>query len=94
MRQQRPLDVKLWLRKSPPSCAQSTIVPADLDLKPYRDEHDDDLVQRMLASIRRGQEPGGVTANHIEQGDRPLHGRRSPLILSPARPSTKQHPSA
>jgi hypothetical protein len=21
----RPLDVKLWLRKSPPSCAQSTI---------------------------------------------------------------------
>src|SRR5262249_38994476 len=26
-----------------------TNVPADLDLKPYRDEHDDDLVQRMLA---------------------------------------------
>src|SRR5690349_5522103 len=24
MRRQRPLDVKLWLRKSPPSCAQST----------------------------------------------------------------------
>jgi hypothetical protein len=26
-----------------------TKVPADLDLKPYRDEHDYDLVQRMLA---------------------------------------------
>jgi hypothetical protein len=25
MRRQRPLDFKLWLRKSPPSCAQSTI---------------------------------------------------------------------
>ena len=24
MRRQRPLDVKLWLRKSPPSCAQSS----------------------------------------------------------------------
>lgn len=44
-----------------------TKLPADLDLKPYRDEHDDDLVQRMLASIRRGEAPRGVTANHIEQ---------------------------
>jgi len=44
-----------------------TKVPADLDLKPYRDEHDDDLVQRLLASIARGQAPRGVTANHIEQ---------------------------
>jgi len=43
-----------------------TKVPADLDLKPYRDEHDDDLVQRMLASITRGQAPLGVTANHVE----------------------------
>src|SRR5262245_19030303 len=43
-----------------------TKVPADLDLKPYRDEHDEDLVQRMLASIARGQAPRGVTANHIE----------------------------
>ena len=41
-------------------------VPTDLDLKPYRDEHDDDLVQRMLASITRGQAPRGVTANQVE----------------------------
>jgi hypothetical protein len=43
-----------------------TKVPADLDLKPYRDEHNDDLVQRMLASITRGQAPRGVTANHVQ----------------------------
>jgi hypothetical protein len=34
-----------------------TKVPADLDLKPYRDEHDYDLVRRMLASIAHGQGP-------------------------------------
>jgi hypothetical protein len=44
-----------------------TKVPADLDLKPYRDEHDDDLVQRMLASIARGHAPRGLTANYVEQ---------------------------
>ena len=32
-------------------------VPADLDLKPYRDEHDLDLVRRMLASINQGKAP-------------------------------------
>jgi hypothetical protein len=48
-----------------------TKVPADLDLKPYRDEHDYDLVRRMLASIAHGQ------ARHKGQGrrsrGRPLH---------------------
>jgi hypothetical protein len=42
-----------------------TKVPADLDLKPYRDEHDDDLVKRMLACIARGKAPKGVKAEHI-----------------------------
>jgi hypothetical protein len=42
-------------------------VPADLDLKPYRDEHDYDLVQRMLASIARGQGPAGVKAKDVER---------------------------
>src|SRR5262249_22999675 len=36
-----------------------TKVPADLDLKPYRDEHDEDLVQRMLASIARSLPQSG-----------------------------------
>src|ERR1700674_244597 len=34
-----------------------TKVPKDLDLKPYRDEHDDDLLRRMLASARAGKLP-------------------------------------
>jgi hypothetical protein len=42
-------------------------VPADLDLKPYRDEHDYDLVRRMLASIERGQGPQGVKAKDVER---------------------------
>jgi hypothetical protein len=42
-----------------------TKIPSDLDLKPYRDEHDYDLVQRMLACIARGEGPSGVTAEHI-----------------------------
>ena len=42
-----------------------TKVPADLDLKPYRDEHDDDLVKRMLACIARGKAPKGVKADDV-----------------------------
>ena len=44
-----------------------TKVPAALDLKPYRDEHDYDLVQRMLACIARGQGPKGVKAKDIDR---------------------------
>ena len=44
-----------------------TKVPADLDLKPYRDEHDDDLVKRMLACIARGEGPPGITAEHVRR---------------------------
>jgi hypothetical protein len=36
-----------------------TRVPSDLDTKPYRDEHDDDLLRRMLASIDKGHLPAG-----------------------------------
>lgn len=36
-----------------------TRVPPDLDTKPYRDEHDLDLLQRMMAAIARGQVPRG-----------------------------------
>jgi hypothetical protein len=43
-----------------------TKVPADLDLKPYRDEHDDDLVNRMLACIARGEAPAGVKAEQLK----------------------------
>jgi hypothetical protein len=42
-----------------------TKVPADLDLKPYRDEHDMELVQRMLDCITRGEGPPGVKPEHL-----------------------------
>ena len=44
-----------------------TKVPADLDLKPYRDEHDYDLVQRMLVCIARGQAPAGAKAEDVHR---------------------------
>jgi hypothetical protein len=37
-----------------------TKVPDDLDTKPYRDEHDDDLLRRMLVSIDKGEVPKGL----------------------------------
>lgn len=59
-----------------------TKVPADLDLKPYRDEHDDDLVRRMLACIRRGRAPAGVTADSVK---RMVAKRKPQLALSGGR---------
>ena len=44
-----------------------TKAPADLDLKPYRDEHDYDLVRRMLACIAHGQGPQGVKAKDVDR---------------------------
>jgi hypothetical protein len=55
-----------------------TKVPADLDLKPYRDEHDYDLVQRMLASVARGQGPRGVKAEDVKRAV----GRHMPHVRS------------
>ena len=40
-------------------------VPEDLDLKPYRDEHDIDLLQRMLAADKHGGLPTGVDKKEI-----------------------------
>ena len=42
-------------------------VPPDLDLKPYRDEHDVDLLERMLASEKRGSLPEGVEKKEIRR---------------------------
>ena len=33
-------------------------VPRDLDLKPYRDEHDEDLLRRMMAALDKARIPG------------------------------------
>jgi hypothetical protein len=37
-----------------------TKVPTDLDLKPYRDEHDTELLERMAACVQRGIHPPGI----------------------------------
>ena len=37
-----------------------TKVPDDLDLKPYRDEHDTDLLERMAKDVEKGVQPAGV----------------------------------
>jgi hypothetical protein len=44
-----------------------TKVPDDLDLKPYRDEHDYDLVQRMLDCIKRGVAPAEVDGEQVKR---------------------------
>jgi hypothetical protein len=44
-----------------------TRVPANLDLKPYRDEHDFDLLKRMQAAIERGKTPPGIDAARISR---------------------------
>jgi len=66
-----------------------TKVPADLDLKPYRDEHDYELVQRMLACIAKGQAPEGITAEHVHAAV----ARHMPHLKQPrtkAKPSGKK----
>jgi hypothetical protein len=50
-----------------------TKVPADLDLKPYRDEHDDDLLKRMAGAAERGFVPPNVKPHSLrEKIDRAL----------------------
>jgi len=73
-----------------------TKVPADLDLKPYRDEHDYDLVQRMLACIARGEGPAGLKAEHIHalvERHMPhlkTHKPKPPKAKSVAKPKAKK----
>ncbi len=42
-------------------------VPADLDLKPYRDEHDFDLLQRMADCVATGKVPKGIDAAKVKR---------------------------
>ncbi len=53
-------------------------VPKDLDLKPYRDEHDDDLLRRMLASVKAGKAPKGIHVSDLAEAIQELrrHVRR------------------
>jgi hypothetical protein len=42
-------------------------VPPDLDLKPYRDEHDFDLLKRMHEAVERGATPKGINREQIRK---------------------------
>jgi hypothetical protein len=63
-----------------------TKVPADLDLKPYRDEHDWDLVKRMLDCIAKGAGPAGIEAEHVHAAV----ARHMPHLTKPAAKSASQ----
>jgi hypothetical protein len=52
-----------------------TRVPHDLDLKPYRDEHDDDLLERMLKSVRAGKAPKGIHVKDLAEAIREMRTR-------------------
>jgi hypothetical protein len=43
-------------------------LPKDLDLKPYRDEHDDDLLRRMEAAMAAGTLPAAVDRAALKDG--------------------------
>jgi hypothetical protein len=45
-----------------------TKVPADLDLKPYRDEHDTELLERMARAIARGHHPTSHRPEKLHAG--------------------------
>jgi hypothetical protein len=44
-----------------------TKVPADLDLKPYRDEHDYDLIKRIHEAIEAGKTPNGIDGTRLKK---------------------------
>src|SRR5580658_663343 len=52
-----------------------TKVPKDLDLKPYRDEQDDDLLLRMLNSVHAGTAPKGIHVHDLAEAIRELRRR-------------------
>src|ERR1700691_5052195 len=52
-----------------------TKVPKDLDLKPYRDEQDDDLLRSMLKSVRAGNAPKGIHVRDLAEAIQELRKR-------------------
>jgi hypothetical protein len=61
-----------------------TKVPKDLDLKPYRDEHDSDLLRRMLRSVHAGNAPKGVHVRDLEEAILELRKRKGRRHQTPS----------
>src|SRR4030081_1360823 len=62
-----------------------TKVPADLDLKPHRDEHDFDLLKRMHEAVERGQTPKGIDPAQMRRA----LDRHSPELKERLRDTTR-----
>ncbi len=67
-----------------------TRVPADLDTKPYRDEHDTDLLRRMAAAIERGHIPPGIDRSKLRRKVRAALGEKGDLRPARARPASRR----
>ena len=67
-----------------------TKVPADLDLKPYRDEHDWDLLKHMVDCINKGQTPIGVDARKVADAIRRHHPELAKHLADTVKPAKKR----
>jgi hypothetical protein len=77
-----------------------TKVPADLDLKPYRDEHDTELLERMARAVGRGHHPASHHPHRLHNaihatmaeikanGGTPRHYAKSHHIAAKTKPKT------
>ncbi|MBV8963070.1 MAG: hypothetical protein JOY67_07365 [Hyphomicrobiales bacterium] len=76
-----------------------TKIPADLDLKPYRDEHDVELLERMASAVTKGQHPPGIDKTelhakikaHIKDRIAHAHAHMPP---EPSRAPARRRPAA
>src|SRR5262249_43414766 len=61
-----------------------TKVPVDLDTKPYRDEHDLELLRRMAAGVEKGHAPDELLSPQVRRtldaalADAKAHAKRAP----------------
>jgi len=60
-----------------------TKVPADLDLKPYRDEHDTELLERMARAVQRGHHP---SSHHPHELHKAIEATRSHIKANAGKP--------
>jgi hypothetical protein len=60
-----------------------TRVPADLDLKPYRDEHDTELLERMARAIERGHHPSTRHPHKLHQA---IHATMAEIKANTGKP--------
>jgi hypothetical protein len=69
-------------------------IPEDLDFKPYRDEHDNDLVKRMLECIDKNVVPKGVQHKQVHHAIKHLKGHIAgeKAAAAPARANKRSKP--